>query len=676
MISLTKQKEKLLEQMFDFEVFPNWWCLVIGRYPQDDDVPESIKDDFFVITSDMPDAVMRIGQIMCNIDYVNMGYNIKYYDNIILNGVMSGFTPRQLKILSDIVIDPERAYDSVEHMRIAPFARKKYNNFIYQDMMDDNTGSLKEKEACMQLDIRETTVPFDKEDLTPEDKDAIIFYCKHDVWSCMMFYKIILKPFIASKLAVGRVFNIPMSVCYKSTNAKLSAIALGAKKQSFRDSNRQDIVIPDALKNYIAYSLPKIVVDRLCASPDKFEYVLFDNDVSYSNGGIHSVPCRPAEIKIKSKFPAWFLHVKTGDGWRLINIDAGSFYPNMMVAWKGLSRAIPDPQKFADLIKARLDLKSVIGPFENKYGTHPELAPIEEYILYVNSKEQSQAYKLILNTTYGASGNKYLDLYDPYMTTYTCRLGQLLLTALANNMYNQIGRDNIKIIQTNTDGILVYVREEYIDLMHQIGDEWERTCKIPLEYEDEYQIWQRDVNNYVMGKANGRVKTKGGFFVTDMQQPGYNRVRPLDAYVCREAMIEYIAHGKDIVDHIYNESDISKFAITCHKGSFSGIQREFNDGRPTEILHKVNRAYASLDKRLGMIYKTKRMKGELKKYKAPGCPPHCELINDALINYDMNELRPKIDYMWYIQETLDMLNAPWYRVEGTKLKRYEIFPED
>ena len=153
----------------------------------------------------------------------------------------------------------------------------------------------------MQLDIRETTVPFDKEDLTDEDKAEIISYNKHDVWSSMMFYKIILKPFVASKLAVGRVFNIPVDVCYKSTNAKLSALAIGAVRTSYTDSNRQDIVIPDGLKQYISYSLPKYIVDRLCASPEKFETVLFGNDVSYSNGGIHSVPCRPAEIKANSR---------------------------------------------------------------------------------------------------------------------------------------------------------------------------------------------------------------------------------------------------------------------------------------------------------------------------------------------------------------------------------------
>lgn len=662
----------LKEQMFDFEVLPNWWCCVIGKYPEDDNIPESIKDEFLVVSSDDPTPRETLLAIMQDKTYVNMGYNIKYYDNIILNGVANGFSPSQLKKLSDIILHPEKEYDSVEHMRIAPFARKRYNNFIYQDMLDDNKGSLKEKEACMQLDIRESNVPFDKEDLTDEDKADIISYCKHDVWSSMMFYKLILKPFIASKLLVGKIFNIPVDICYKSTNANLSAAALGAVRKSFPDADRQDVVIPQELQQYITYSLPANVVNRLCASPEKFDVVLFDNDVSYSNGGIHSTPVRPAEIRVKSKFPGWFLHVKSGDGWSLINIDAGSFYPNIMVEWNGISRTIPDPQKFAGFIKTRLALKPIISAFEDKYGKHPENASEVEYKIYIDAKETSQAYKLILNTTFGASGNKYLSLYDPYMTTYTCRLGQLLLTALANNMYNQIGKDNIRIIQTNTDGILIYIRDEYKDLLHQICAEWERISRIPLEFENEYQIWQRDVNNYVMGKQNGKVKTKGGYFVTDMQQPGYNRVRPLDNYVCREAMIEYFAHGKDIVEHIYNESDISKFIVTCHKGSFSGICREFNDGRPDEILHKCNRTYASLDKSLGEIKKIKSIKGEKKKYKAPGCPPHCALLNEDLSKHPISEHRDDIDYMWYILETHKMLDAPYYDLINNKMIRKDI----
>lgn len=657
---IAEKKLKLNEQMFDFEVYPNWWCCVIGKYPQDDNIPESIKERFIVIDSDMKNAREKLLEVMRDRDWVNMGYNIKRYDNVILNGVACGFTPRQLRILSDLIINPDLRYSTEEHFRLYSFTYKRYTDFIYQDMLDDNTGSLKEKEACMQLDIRETTVPFDKEDLTAAEKAEIISYCKHDVWSSMQFYKIVLKPFIDTKLLVGRVFNIPMDVCYKSTNAQLSARVLSAKKRSYTDTERKDIVIPQGLKEYITYALPKDIITRLCTSPEKFDVKLFGNIVSYSNGGIHSVPCNN-------------IVVESNNEWALVNVDATSFYPATMINWNTLSRAVQHPEKFKEMYDARRNFKSVIEPFEEKYGKNVHLAPKEEYEHYKNCKETSQAYKLILNTTYGASGNKYLDLYDPYMTTVTCRLGQLLLTALANNAYNQIGADNVQIVQTNTDGILFYIRRSMLPLLQEIGDIWTNTTHILLEFEEEKKIWQRDVNNYIMIKHSGREKSKGGFFVTDMIQPGYNRVRPLDCYVCRDAMKNWLMEGKDIVEHIFNETDISKFVITCNKGSFSAIARQFNDGRPDEELHKCNRVYASTDKSLGMLMKFKRYKGELRPYKCPGCPPHCGLINEDLSKYDITKMRDEIDYMWYIEETVKLLSDQWCEMRGSKIEFIKIF---
>lgn len=632
---------KLKEQFFDFEVFPDWWCCVVGRYPNDDNIPESIKEEFIAIRSDRPCAREDLMALMCDKECVNFGYNNKRYDNIILNGVVNGFTPRQLKILSDIIIDPEVQYSSHEAMRIAPFARKRYQNFVFQDMLDDNTGSLKEKESCMQLDIRESTVDFNKENLTEQEKEEVIDYCRHDVWSGMQFYKQVLKSFVATKLLVGKVFDIPAEACYKSTNAQISGRALGAKRTSWPDSKREDIDIPKELQQYIHYSLPKEVVARLCASGDKFNYKLFGNTVSYSNGGIHSIP-------IKN------LQVKSGDGWKLINVDAASFYPAIMIFWKTLSRAVSRPDMFKDMYETRLRFKREGNKSQEALDT-------------------SQAYKLILNTTFGASGNKWLDLYDPYMTTKTCRLGQLLLTSLANNIYNQIGKDKIQVVQTNTDGVLVYIQEDMVPMLHRIGDEWTKVTNILLEYEDEEITWQRDVNNYILYKQSGAIKSKGGYFVTDMIQPGYNRVRPLNTYVCRDAVKEYLKHGTDIVEYIYNEQDISKFIVTCHKGSFSGIVRAFNDGRPDEILHKVNRTYASLDKSLGMVYKLKRFKGEMRKYKAPDCPPHCELLNKDLSKYDINTLREDIDYMWYIENTINMLSDQWYEMKGNRIVPIKLF---
>jgi hypothetical protein len=652
---------KLKEQMFDFEVFPNWWCCVIGEYPEDQDIPESIKDTFTVISSDMIDAKDKLLEIMTNREYVNMGYNIKHYDNIILNGVACGFSPRQLKILSELIINPEKEYDSVENMRIFPFTKRRYNNFIYQDLFDDlATGdrergsSLKEKEACMQLDIRESNVPFDKEDLTDADKEDIISYCKHDVWACMMLYKIVLYPFIATKVLISDVFGVPIDVCYKSTNANLAGKVLGAKRTSFPDADREDIEIPDGIKEYIKYSLPRDVIDKLTSSTEGFMYKLFGNEVSYSNGGIHSI--------LKNNIVA-----KSNDEWALINADGTSFYPAIMIYWKTLSRAVAKPEKFEEMYNERREFKKVIEPFEDKWGKNTKNAPVDEYKHYKYCKDTSQAYKLVLNTASGAAGNKYLDLYDKYHCTKNCRLSQLILTSLANNVYNQVGKDKVQIMQTNTDGILFYIRRDMIDLLYAIGDEFTRVTHIDLEYEEEDRIWQRDVNNYVMFKKNGREKSKGSFFVTDMIQPGYNRTRPLDSYVCRDAMKYWLTEGKDIVEHIYGEKDLSKFVITCHKGSFSGILREYTDGTPDEILHKVNRVYASLTTRYGMIMKTKKVHGEIRKYKAPGCPPHCELVNQALAKYDMAEVSKDIDYIWYANRCLELMSDPWYELKADKI---------
>jgi len=653
---------KLLEQFFDFEVFPNWWCCVVGKYPQDDNLPDSLKDEFIVVRSDEHGARETLLALMQDKKYCNFGYNIKYYDNIILNGVALGFTPRQLRILSDIIIDPEVAYRSHEHSRISQFAKKKYQNFIYQDMLDDNTGSLKEKEACMQLDIRESTVPFDKEELTEQDIEDIISYCKHDVWSGMQFYKQVLKSFVATKLLVGKTFNIPVDVCYKSTNANLSGKVLNARRTSWPDAERQDFVIPKELREYIKYALPADVINRLCASTDKFDVKLFGNTVSYSNGGIHSIP-------IKN------LQVKSCDDWKLINVDAASFYPAMMIFYKLLSRAVAKPELFREMYEARLEFKKYIDPFENKWKGHYQDAPIKEYEHYKYCKDTSQAYKLILNTTYGASGNKYLDLYDPYMTTSTCRLGQLLITSLANNVYNQVGKDKVQIVQSNTDGVLFYIHKDSIALLGAVCDEFTRVTQILLEQENEEITWQRDVNNYILYKLNGKEKSKGGFFVTDMIQPGYNRVRPLDAYVCRDAVKNHLKFGKDIVEHIYNETDISKFVVTCHKGSFSGIVREFRDGRPDEVLHKVNRTYASTDKTLGEIKKLKKVHGEYRKYKAPGCPPHCALINEDLSKYNIVDMKDDIDYMWYIENTVELLSDQWYEMKGASIVPIQIYKE-
>jgi hypothetical protein len=80
------------------------------------------------------------------------------------------------------------------------------------------------------MDIRETTVPFGKMNLTEQEKLDIIFYCKHDVFALHMEYCCAAKPYIDTKLSLGRTYDVPEKVCYASTNAVLAGIVLGAER--------------------------------------------------------------------------------------------------------------------------------------------------------------------------------------------------------------------------------------------------------------------------------------------------------------------------------------------------------------------------------------------------------------------------------------------------------------
>ena len=70
-------------RFFDFEVYPHWWCVTFGDFPEGelsqdnrwDFVKEDIKKDFQVITSDDPKARDKV--LMAIKDVCCPGYNIK-----------------------------------------------------------------------------------------------------------------------------------------------------------------------------------------------------------------------------------------------------------------------------------------------------------------------------------------------------------------------------------------------------------------------------------------------------------------------------------------------------------------------------------------------------------------------------------------------------------------------
>lgn len=638
-------------KFFDFEVFPEWWCCTFGDLPDGmEDVnllQDDLKDTFRVVSSDDPNARDKLmaefkdGKVMT-------GYNIKGYDLEITNGIYQSFSPAELYMLSQLIVGKERIQDEKTARMIQPFVTKRYNGAVYLDLMDSSVGSLKGKEAILGLSIRESNVPFGKRNLTQRDKEDVISYNKHDVWSSMYWYLDTVKPFVDTRLSLCKVFNLPLEYGYKKTNASLIALVLDAKKMPFADEKKIDIELPVQIRSYCKDNLPTYIYEYILHNNKPLTVELFENIVKFADGGIHSEYNTDPYKVLKSKDRP-VLHIKSNSEWVLMNADAGSYYPSIMIFLHTLSRCIRKPELFFKICNERLRIKHLENPTP------------EDVLLQL-------VYKLILNTTFGASGCEGLDLYDPYMRTCTCRYGQLFLAAFANKVYTVL-EGNVKIIQTNTDGVLFYCRRKDIPIIKKLMQEWHELSGITLEDEYAEEIWQRDVNNYLMIKEGGKAKCKGAWLNHSKRVKGYPRLAPLSSYAVGRAINDYLTKGKDIETSIRNNTNLEDFMMTfIVGGTFDKSVYRFANGMEVDSLRNT-RMIASIDTKLGSQYK---VKGE-QYIKCAGCPDHALLLDDDVRNIDFNKYKNQIDYDFYIQLAKDKLSGSWLDLDGSGVVRTHQF---
>lgn len=589
------------EVVFDIEVFPEWWCIV---HTHPDDMNTKV-----VITSDTPNYKKIIQELIparCLI-----GFNIKNYDLRILNGIVHSCDPYRLYELSKAIIETHDESDPFNNYTF-------WNKFNFSDLYDDwRFGSLKEFESNTGMSIRESEISFDKCNLTDAEKEEIITYCKHDVDATVRLLEF-RRDYIESKKMLSRMFGISLSQALKSTNAKLCALVLEAEPVKRQLDTK--FIIPQRVENYIRSNLPAEVISLFDYLSDDGKVVnLFDNEITFGIGGIHStyaenIVTRSDEENI------------------LLNVDVTSYYPNLMMNFNYMSRNVPKPEKYKEIYDLRVKLKKQSKDEEKLNGKSD---------LWKELNSQQEALKLILNTTYGATKNKYNALYDEYQASSLCYLGQLLLASLANKLYNSI--DSLKVIQTNTDGVLVKVARRDIDVVKNIVGEWEQLTGFAMEYDEVPMFFQRDVNNYIEITDNPKkpYKLKGKW--TNQADIPSNAMPNLNAIITHEALIEYYTKNIPIECTVYQCNDIKKFCLTAKTGHTYTKTYYYYNNEP-HLANKVNRVVATTDQRCGTIKKYKVCDdGKPRFDKIADVPERCRLLNDDL------EMIDDLDRDWYVQ---------------------------
>lgn len=299
-----------------------------------------------------------------------------------------------------------------------------------------------------------------------------------------------------------------------------------------------------------------------------------------------------------------------------------------MMKFNYLSRNVAKPDKYREIYDLRVELKRQAGEEAKLNGKSEKWKTLNA---------QQNALKLILNTTYGATKNKYNALYDEYQASSLCYLGQLLLAALANKIYTKIGAT---IIQTNTDGVLIKVRRDKLDDVRALVKEWEDLTGFTMEEDFILMFFQRDVNNYIEVTDNPKkpYKLKGKW--TNQAE---ETIANLNAPVTHEALLLFYTQDVPIEDTINKCMDIKKFCMTSLTGrTYSKTYYYYNE--EPRVANKVNRVVATTDSRCGTLKKFKVCKDGKHQYdKIAEIPERCRLMNDDL------ELIDDLDREWYVQ---------------------------
>ena len=260
--------------MFDIEVFKFDWLVVF----------KSIRTGEYTVIHNDNFAVKEF----MTADKLLVGFNNKHYDNYILKAILCGADNTLVKEINDFIIGGGLGW---EHWFLQE-NKAWFNSFDIRDDMQQGLG-LKDIEGHLGMNIEESTVPFDIDrPLTERELEEVIAYCKYDVDMVVELVKL-RKSYLQGKLSLGRMKGIPDTRALYSTNAKLTAMFLGAKQvprsdeRNYRypDNLNRDRIPKELFEFFDRMHDPELSDDDVFKS--KLEFQLQDMTCVVGYGGIH-----------------------------------------------------------------------------------------------------------------------------------------------------------------------------------------------------------------------------------------------------------------------------------------------------------------------------------------------------------------------------------------------------
>ncbi len=507
-----------------------------------------------------------------------LGYNIRGYDQWIMKAILSNINP--------FMVSNKIIKENISGWKID---RQLNEQEIYFFELGDGFRGLKELELYMGESIVESSVSFELNTYpTKEQIEELTNYCLHDVRMTLKVFNELRHEYEAQEGLI-EYFNLEPSLFNKS-KAQLSSFILGARRNNFDRNDEFDFEIINTLE-LNKYNFVKKWYENYHNRDYKkgLKTNIYDVETDFGWGGLHCA---------RKKY--------VGEDF-IINSDVSSFYPSIIINYNLLSRNVSKPEKYKQIRDRRIELKNNNDP--------------KEYPL-----------KIVLNSTFGASKDKNNDLYDPQMANAICVNGQLLLLDLIEKVELEFG-NNAKLIQGNTDGVMFkFNNKEDIDKYIEICNKWCERTKMSLDHDYIKKVIQKDVNNYIFIKEDGKVKSKGSY-VKNLN------MLDNDLPIVNKALKEYLINNTAIEDTILNSNDLIEFQ-KCVK--INGAYKYALYGQE-KIKLKIIRVFSS---KLGSDPSIMKVKGNSNNLeKIPNTPDRVFINNGKILG---EKVPSKLDKSWYI----------------------------
>lgn len=589
---------------YDFEVYSkiNWFCVTFINYED--------RNKEVVIVNDRAKLIEFYNS---HKDDIFISYNGRQYDTGIFKGILDGMNVGYVN--DKLIKEGKKPFQVVKNA-------KKYPLNDYDTILKDK--SLKQLEAFMGDDIRETEVDFNIDrPLTEEEIKQTLYYNHHDVIEVLRVLDYCWDDF-EGQLDIIELYGLDMSYFTKTkVQLAVSPKILNAVDQHTLD-DEFDIRLPETIQLSDKYKF----IPEWYMNPKNWRYKehLRSEDNQHNNqlcctvAGIPHVfawgGCHGADDK-ESVFEGIILHA-----------DVASMYPTTDIEYGLLSRKFKNPDDFKQMRDFRLKLKSEKNP-------------------------KNKALKPMINGVYGAGKDRNNPSYDPLMANLTCIFGQMFILDLIDKL-----EPYCRLLQTNTDGIFVLCENEemknkVIEITNQVG----KRLKMKFEIDEYTKLIQKDVNNYIAVKQNGELECKGAMVK-------FNKPIDNDLPILNDAVRNYLAYNIPVEQTINECNEYIKFQKVIklsakYKEIWYGNGLSGKDNKITSIngellKGKVHRVFASKRQSDGSIYKLKIEKGVKSYEQFANTPTHLFIDNEDVHDKSIPEYLDKEYYINEAKKRIDM----------------------